>query len=213
MERPLTFKPLTIQNENSAVHRKKGAVDGKSKTSKAAADKGGVALKSRKALNDITNKSCVKVEASSLKNSTQNIKPNTVEDRSLNQHVTGADKLSKKKISVSEKLNVAEEGFLHDHNKCIEAQKNGQDLNFWDTVLPGHDSAELIIQQEKSEAYTDNMCYHPELEELSMMDFSDWFEAHWKSLPSSPICLDSRPSFFSWELEQFELTLKEDNSM
>ncbi|GER40752.1 hypothetical protein STAS_17435 [Striga asiatica] len=188
-----------------------GAVDGKSKTSKAAVDKGGVALKSRKALNDITNKSCINVEASSLKNSTQNIKPNTLEDRSLNHHVSGAENLSKKKISVSEKLNVAEEGFLHDHNKCIEAQKNGQDLNFWDTVLPGHDSADLIIQEEKIEAY--DMCCHPELEELSMLDFSDWFEAHWKSPPSSPICSDSRPSFISWELEQFELTLKEENSM
>ncbi|KAK6164089.1 hypothetical protein DH2020_000953 [Rehmannia glutinosa] len=206
MERPLTLKPLSIQDENSAIHRKKAAVGGKSKTSKPVAKKGGVALESRKALNDITNKSSIHIEASSQKKSSQNKKCNIVEDRYLHHHGFQAEALSRKKSSINEKLNIAEEGFLHDHNKCIEAQKTAPELNFWDTVLPGHDSSDLIMEQEKRDPDVDS---HHELEELSMSEFSDWYKSWWKSPPSSPI--RSPPSPFTWELEPVELMLKEDD--
>ncbi|GFQ07196.1 hypothetical protein PHJA_002863700 [Phtheirospermum japonicum] len=200
MERPLTLKPLSIQDENSAIHRKKAAVDSKFKTSKPVADKGGVALKSRKALNDITNKSSIP----SQKKNSQIKKSNTVEERHLRHRGSEAETVSKKKSSINEKLNIAEEGFLHDHNKCIEAQKTAHELNFWDTVFPGH------VRIKKSDADVDSISRHPKLEELSMSaEFSDWFESNWKSPPSSPVRSDS--SLFSWALEPFELMLKEDH--
>ncbi|KAL6516341.1 hypothetical protein OROGR_019646 [Orobanche gracilis] len=210
MERPLTLKPLSIQDENSAIHCKKSAVDGKSKTSKPVAEKGGVANRSRKALNDITNKSSIHVEASSQKKSSQNKKSNIVEDRYSRCHGFEAEALPKKKISTNEKLNIAEEGFLHDHRKCIEAQKTAHDLNFWDIVFPGHDSSDLIMDQEKSARDADSIHRHPELKESFISESSDWFKSCWKSPPSSPIRLDSPPPYtFSWELEPFQLIFKE----
>ena len=65
-----------------------------------------------------------------------------------NQKVFECEALSKKKISVNENLNVAEEGFLHDHRKCIDAQKAtaaASELNFMDTVLPGHGNLFKLI--------------------------------------------------------------------
>ncbi|KAL0435340.1 UNVERIFIED_CONTAM: hypothetical protein Sradi_0241900 [Sesamum radiatum] len=138
MERPLALKPLSIQDENSAIHHKKTAADGKSKSSKLVARKAGAALESRKALTDITNKSSIHLEASSQKKNSQNKKCNIAEDGYLHQQVIEGEALSKKKSSTNEKPNIAEEGFLHDHNKCIEAQKAALELDFWDTVLPGH---------------------------------------------------------------------------
>ncbi|KAG8388952.1 hypothetical protein BUALT_Bualt02G0178800 [Buddleja alternifolia] len=210
MERPLTLRPLSIQDENSAVHRKKAAVDGKPKSSKPVAKKGGVALESRKALNDITNKSSIHVEASSQKKNSQNKKCNIVEHDFLHPHVSEAEALSKKKGSINEKLNIAEEGFLHDHSKCIEAQKAGSEPSFWDTVLPGHDSACRTMKRAKDDPDIDR--WYPELEELSMTEFSGWYKSFWKSPPSSPICQESPPvSPFVWELDPFELVLKEDD--
>lgn len=87
-------------------------VDAKAKSSKTAFKKGGVGgIGGRKALKDITNKSSVKSEISSRKNV---------------------------KIPPKEEFNIADEGFLHDHKKCIEEQEaalNHFDLNL---VLPGH---------------------------------------------------------------------------
>lgn len=113
------------------------SVDGKSKSSKPVAKKGGLARESRKALNDITNKSSINLEASSKQKNSQNRKCNTVDDGYLHRHFE-AESLSKKKSAENEKLNIAEECFLHDHSKCIEAQKPASEQNFWDTVLPGH---------------------------------------------------------------------------
>ncbi|XP_047944012.1 protein PATRONUS 2-like isoform X1 [Salvia hispanica] len=130
-----------------------------------------------------------------------------------NQKVFECEALSKKKISVNENLNVAEEGFLHDHRKCIDAQKAtaaASELNFMDTVLPGHDDAgstDVIMEQTKGDRDLDN-CY-PKLEELSMLEFSDWFKPCWKS-PPSPLhqeCPLSCPSVL--EFEAVELVLKE----
>lgn len=105
-------------------------LDGKSKISRPLARKGGVALESRKALNDITNKSSIHPEATSQSKKTE---------KKRTDIVSKLDALSRKNISVNEKLNIAEEGFLHDHSKCIEAHKPAEsEHHFWDTVLPGH---------------------------------------------------------------------------
>ncbi|XP_011080400.1 protein PATRONUS 2 [Sesamum indicum] len=213
MEKPLALRPLSIQDENSAIHHKKAAADGKSKSSKLVARKAGVALESRKALTDITNKSSIHLEASSQKKNSQDKKCNIAEDGYLHQQVIEGEALLKKKSSTNEKLNIAEEGFLHDHNKCIEAQKAALELDFWDTVLPGHDSADQIMKQAKSDPDIDSKTCHRILEELSMSEFSDWFKSWWKSPPSSPIHWDSPPlSPFAWDLESVELLLKEDDS-
>lgn len=86
-----------------------GTGDGATRSSKTVAKKGEGGLGTRKALQDITNKSSLHPEAS-----------------------------IKKKDPQKEEFNVAEEMFLHDHQKCIEAQQaafNNFDLNL---VLPGH---------------------------------------------------------------------------
>lgn len=114
-------------------------LDGKSKISRPLARKGGVALESRKALNDITNKSSIHPEATSQSKKTEKKRTDIVENGYLHQHVSKLDAPSKKNISVNEKLNIAEEGFLHDHSKCIKAHKAAEsEPHFWDTVLPGH---------------------------------------------------------------------------
>lgn len=83
-------------------------LDGKMKNTKTAKKKGGLGHGSRKALNDITNKSSLRHEASS------------------------------KKINIAkEELNIAEEMFLHDHRKCIKAQKSALNTFYLDLVLPG----------------------------------------------------------------------------
>ena len=73
--------------------------------------KGGSGLGSRKALNDITNKTNIHQETSTKKNNS-----------------------SKKEVN----FNISEERFLHDHNKCIQAQQTMTESMFWDIVLPGH---------------------------------------------------------------------------
>lgn len=64
----------------------------------------------RKALNDITNKT------------------------STHQEVLAS---SKKETLPKEEFNVAEERFLHDHRKCIEAQQNALAAFQLELVLPG----------------------------------------------------------------------------
>ncbi|KAL3850165.1 hypothetical protein ACJIZ3_012047 [Penstemon smallii] len=205
MERPLALRPLNIQDENVAVNRKKSIVDGKSKSSKPIPKKGGAALESRKALNDITNKSSIHDEASSLNKGLQKNKSNIVKDGCLRNNVSEAEVHLKKKTSLKEKVNIAEEGFLHDHSKCVEAQKASMELNFWDTVLPGHDSADWETNEAKSDVDIGSVDCYTELEELSMSEFFVWFE----SPPSSPTLWDS-PTF-DWDLHPVELVLKEED--
>ncbi|PSS21615.1 Ribonuclease Z 2 like [Actinidia chinensis var. chinensis] len=100
---------LILQDENIDIHHKNFVADGTSRSTKPASKKDGAGFGSRKALNDITNKSSIRHEASSRK--------------------TNLPK---------EKFNIAEEMFLHDHKKCIEAQLKVTEPCFWDTVLPGH---------------------------------------------------------------------------
>lgn len=120
-------------------------VDGKSKNSIPLTKKGGVAREARKALNDITNKSSIHEGISQSKKSEKK-HSKVVENGYSNQKVSESEAQSKKKISVEEKLNIAEEGFLHDHSKCIDAQKETtSEVYFWDTVLPGHGNLFKII--------------------------------------------------------------------
>ncbi|XP_057473205.1 protein PATRONUS 2-like [Actinidia eriantha] len=93
--------------ENMDIHHKNFAADGTSKNSKPGSKKGGTGFGSRKALNDITNKSSIRHEASLRKTNL-----------------------------LEEKFNIGEEMFLHDHKKCVEAQLKVTEPCFWDTVLP-----------------------------------------------------------------------------
>ncbi|XP_073148078.1 protein PATRONUS 1-like [Henckelia pumila] len=208
MERPLTLKPLNIQDENAAVQRKKAPVDGKSKSSKPVSKKGGAAPESRKALNDITNKTFVNLEASSPKKGKK--KCDVVKDGCI-RHVLGTEAPSKKN-TINEKLNIAEEGFLHDHRKCMKAQIAAQELDFLETVFPGHDKAESRMEKAKRDLDISSLGCYPEPEEIPMPEFADWFKSWWKSPPSSPTHWDSPPvSPFSWDHDSIELTLKEED--
>ncbi|KAF8037979.1 hypothetical protein BT93_B0736 [Corymbia citriodora subsp. variegata] len=114
---------LFVQDENQVARRKKGTIDGATRSSKTVAKRGEGGLGSRKALQDITNKSSLHPEAS-----------------------------IKKKDPQKEEFNVAEEMFLHNHQKCIEAQQaafNNFDLNL---VLPGHDSVSTAERSESEQA-------------------------------------------------------------
>lgn len=95
-----------------------------------------MALESRKALNDITNKTFINLEASSQKTGLHNKKCDVFEDGCVH-HVLGTEAPSKKSTT-TENLNITEEGFLHDHRNCIKAQIAAEELNFLDTVFPGH---------------------------------------------------------------------------
>ncbi|CAA2986719.1 protein PATRONUS 2 isoform X2 [Olea europaea var. sylvestris] len=204
MEKPLTQKPLFIQDENSTIQRK--MVHGKSRSSKPISEKGGAALESRRALNDITNKSFLHPEASLKKKNSQTKKHNVLEEGSLHNHVIEAEESSKTK-SVNANLNIAEEGFLHDHNKCIEAEKASVERHFWDIVLPGHDSAGPVPRLAKIDPDFSSLAELKEINE-DWLNSSSW----WKSPPRSPTCWDSPPaSPFAWEHESVEFTLKEED--
>jgi len=90
---------------------------GKGKSSLAAPKKNGAGFGSRKALHDITNKSKLQPQASST----------------TRKDVEGVD------------FDIAKEGFLHDHSKCIEEQQQDQ----WDSyfsehiILHGHGNNDL----------------------------------------------------------------------
>ncbi|KAG6761171.1 hypothetical protein POTOM_034368 [Populus tomentosa] len=175
----VTQTPLIIQDENLGVSRKKVGFDGTVKKSKTATKKsGGFALGNRKALDDITNKAVVRQETS-----------------------------SRKKIVQKEEINnVAEERFLHDHNKCIEEKEATLISSFLDLVLPGHDSVSssaenpevkqvkvvlmlelnigellrlsILSQRIDRIGPTDpGSRFYPEQKELAIPVFSDWFES------------------------------------
>ncbi|RDX69598.1 Protein PATRONUS 2, partial [Mucuna pruriens] len=150
----------------------------KSKNSKTDGKKGGSGVAGRKALNDITNKTSLHPEAS-----------------------------LKKKNLPKEDINVKEEMFLHDHKKCIEAQKAAMRNFNLETVLPQDDSISIL---EQIKIPRSPRCY-PEPVELPMSKFSDWldYSMKWSSPPSSPLPWDSPPSPLAWQNEAFEFVLKE----
>ncbi|CAJ1971274.1 unnamed protein product [Sphenostylis stenocarpa] len=168
---------LMIKDENLDLHPKKIV---KSKNSKTDGKKGGSRISSRKALNDITNKTSLPHETS-----------------------------IKKKTVSKEDINVKEEMFLHDHKKCIEAQKAATRNFNLETVLPQDDSIFIVEQIKVPES---PRCY-PEPVELPMSDFSDWldYSVQWSSPPSSPSPWDSPPSSpLAWQDKAFEFVLKEE---
>ncbi|KAJ1388028.1 hypothetical protein SESBI_39489 [Sesbania bispinosa] len=170
---------LMIKDENLDLHPKKAVVNVKSKNSKTDGKKGGLGIAGRKALNDITNKTSLHPEVS-----------------------------SKKKNLPKEDISVKEEMFLHDHKKCIEAQKAAMTSFNLETVLPQDDSLSILEQIKVPHS---PRCY-PEPVELSMSDFSDWldYSAQWSSPPSSPLSWDSLSSPCAWQNEAVEFVLKEE---
>lgn len=82
------------------------AFDGKTMNSKVAAKKG-KGVVARKPLGDLTNKKGIHVEVT-----------------------------TKKPTAPKDKFNIAEEGFLHNHSKCVEANNAALKLSLLDLVLP-----------------------------------------------------------------------------
>ncbi|XP_034886871.1 protein PATRONUS 2 isoform X2 [Populus alba] len=185
----VTQTPLIIQDENLGVSRKKVGFGGTVKKSKTATKKsGGFALGNRKALDDITNKAVVRQETSSRK----------------------------KNVQKEEINNVAEERFLHDHNKCIEEKEATLISSFLDLVLPGHDSISSSAENPEVKQTDPGSRFYPEQRELAIPVFSDWFESstQWHSPPCSPIHWDSPPcSPFSWQFEAVEYVLKPESDV
>ncbi|KAJ6670969.1 PROTEIN PATRONUS 2 [Salix viminalis] len=185
----VTQTPLIIQDENLGVSRKKVGLDVSVKKYETATKKsGGFALGNRKALNDITNKAVVRQETSSRK----------------------------KNVQKEEINNVAEERFLHDHNKCIEEKETTSISSFLDLVLPGHDSVSSTAVNPGVKQTDPDSRFCPEPKELPMTVFSDWFESSTQrhSPPCSPIHWDSQPcSPFSWQSEAVEYVLKPESDV
>ncbi|KAL2316860.1 hypothetical protein Fmac_030736 [Flemingia macrophylla] len=151
----------------------------KSNKSKADGKKGGSGIAGRKALNDITNKTSLLPEAS-----------------------------LKKTNFPKENINIKEEMFLHDHKKCIEAQKAAMRNFNIETVLPQDDSISILEQIKVPKS---PRCYQEPVE-LPMSEFSCWLDhsLQWSSPPSSPLPWDSPPSPLAWKNEAFEFVLKEE---
>ncbi|XP_061342844.1 protein PATRONUS 2 [Gastrolobium bilobum] len=173
-------RPLMIKDENLDLQPKKAVLNAKSKNSKTGGKKGGSGIAGRKALNDITNKKSLHPEAS-----------------------------SRKKNLPKEDINIKEEMFLHDHRKCIEAQKAALSNFNLETLLPPDDSIPIIEQIQVPDS---PRCY-PEPVEVSMTEFSDRlnYSTQWRSPPSSPLPWDSPPSPFQWKYEAVEFVLKPEN--
>ncbi|KAI4342221.1 hypothetical protein MLD38_026870 [Melastoma candidum] len=183
--------PLVIRDENFV----KPAIDAKAKGAKTALKKGGAggSIVRRKALKDITNKSSVKSEISLRKNI---------------------------QVQCKEEFNIADEGFLHDHKKCIkerEAALNHFDLNL---VLPGHDSTLAKDKQLKSKEaklkvdFDSFRCYPDPVELLvpSLVDFAKESTSPTSPL-GSPLKHDAsviHDNDFFWEFAEVELTLKQE---
>ncbi|CAH8270883.1 unnamed protein product [Arabidopsis lyrata] len=183
---------MIFQDENAlAAHGKKAVAAGKGKSSLPAPKKNGTGFGNRKALHDITNKSKLQPQASSK----------------TKKNVEGVD------------FDIAKEGFLHDHSKCIEEQQQNQ----WDSyfsehiILHGHDTNinEGVPEYNNSKEIDDENSHSwDELKEIPTEEFSDLLECstQWRSPPDSPIhhhsSLPSSP--LPWHFENIEFKLKED---
>ncbi|CAH2053743.1 unnamed protein product [Thlaspi arvense] len=109
-------KQMIFPDENAQIHRKKSvtAASVKPRGTVLGQKKPGA----RKALNDITNKSGIHPKASSK-----------------NKQIASSAATAKAQF------NIAGEGFLHDHSKCIKEQRN-----LWDD----HFSADLLLHNDSS---------------------------------------------------------------
>ncbi|KAK7300229.1 hypothetical protein RJT34_11069 [Clitoria ternatea] len=118
---------------------------------------------------------------------------------------------STRKINLpKEDFNVKEEMFLHDHTKCIRAQKAAATTNFnFEFLFPQDDSISILEQIKVPDS---PRCY-PEPVEIEL-PMSDWLEytMQWRSPPSSPSPWDSPPSPLAWQNEAVEFVLKEEKN-
>ncbi|ESQ41206.1 hypothetical protein EUTSA_v10014740mg [Eutrema salsugineum] len=181
---------MIFQDENALALGKKAVAAGKGKSSLAGPKKNGAGFGSRKALHDITNKSKLKPQASSK----------------AKKNPEGVD------------FDIAKEGFLHDHRKCVEEQQQNQ----WDSyfsehiILHGHDTniKEGITEYDIKEVDDKSSNTWDELKEIPMEEFSDLLECstQWRSPSDSPIhyhsSLPSSP--WPWQFETVDFKLKED---
>ncbi|KAK4792308.1 hypothetical protein SAY86_022743 [Trapa natans] len=119
MDKRVTLGASILQDENLNIKQKKSAA-GLRILRTAPMKKGGVELVTRRALNDITNKS------SSVRQEVHLKKRGSSEEEICKANHKG--------------FIMEEERFLHDHSKCIEAQRAAVDTFQLDLVLPGHDS-------------------------------------------------------------------------
>ncbi|KAK9153647.1 hypothetical protein Sjap_001127 [Stephania japonica] len=154
---------LILQTENMALPPK-GATAKKITSSVSKTVKGGKALGNRKPLQDISNSSAITNDAS-----------------------------KRKKNQEKNEKNILQEGFLHDHKKCVEAQRAGMDKQLFDAFLSEHGLLSPCPTSPKSkepEAYIASAPRFLELElvpELPTMDDDVAFRC------SSPIFCDSPP--------------------
>ncbi|XP_059665351.1 protein PATRONUS 2 [Cornus florida] len=163
-------------NEGGMGFGNQAVTNGKSKSSKPALNKAGTGFGNRKALNDITNKSSLHPETSSRK----------------------------KNLPKDVPCDFAEEMFLHDHKKCIEARLTTISPScFLDMVFPGHDSGSSVEFPESKLAKDS-----PPSSPLFLFVQTDidspcrYPSTNWDSLPSCP---------FAWEFEPVEFQLKQED--
>ncbi|XP_043706569.1 protein PATRONUS 2-like [Telopea speciosissima] len=162
---------VILQDQNLSIHHKGTSVDGKVKSSKETKKKGAGGLGLRKALNDITNASRLRQEAS-----------------------------SKKKNNLKE-FNIAEEMCLHDHRKCMEAQKAAMDRSRQDRFLLDHEMVSPVASpnSKTSKAGVDSPPRSPKLIPSPELPKSSW------------LCRESPPpSPARFELLIFDFVLKPD---
>ncbi|KAK4791702.1 hypothetical protein SAY86_032115 [Trapa natans] len=172
MDNRVTLGASILQDENLNIKRKKSAA-GLGILRTAPMKKGGVELVSRRALNDITNKSSSVRQEVHLKK-----RGSPKEEIRMEDH---------------KGFSIEEEGFLHDHSKCMEAQRAAVDTFQLDLVLPGHDSKcgsdGPDSKQAKGEVIVGSPCCYMEPAELPMSEFAEWTSCSWpwESPPCSPI--------------------------
>ncbi|VVB14273.1 unnamed protein product [Arabis nemorensis] len=185
---------MIFQDENALAHGKKTVAAGKGKSLLAAPKKNGAGFGSRKALHDITNKSKLQPQVSSKEK----------------KNVEGVD------------FDIAKEGFLHDHCKCIEQQQQSQ----WDCyfseqiILHGHDTniKEEIPEYNMKEMDVKSSNSWDVLKELPTEEFSDLLKCSTQRLspPDSPIhyhsSLPSSPLPLRFETVEFKLKEDEDTT-
>ncbi|KAK4758168.1 hypothetical protein SAY87_019469 [Trapa incisa] len=172
MDKPVTLGASILQDENLNIKQKKSAA-GLRILRTAPMKKGGVELVTRRALNDITNKS------SSVRQEVHLKKRGSSEEEICKANHKG--------------FIMEEERFLHDHSKCIEAQRAAVDTFQLDLVLPGHDSKCRSdgpdSEQAKGKVIVGSPRFYLEPAELPMSEFVDWTSCSspWESPPCSPI--------------------------
>ncbi|KAL8161363.1 hypothetical protein V2J09_012852, partial [Rumex salicifolius] len=163
--------------------------DEKTKNIKRAAKKGSEGITARKPLGDLTNKKDIHVEVT-----------------------------TKKLPAPQNEFNIAEECFLHDHSKCIDANNAALKLSLLDLILPkcGKLAEFCFSSISQYRVFTNCQDSVRQVEDLvSSLDPVE-FEipdlSQWDSPPPLYKHSGSPPSsFFSWQFEPVEFALQDDN--